>query len=89
MSGNELRVTVTARDTYTNTACAHTRSYTQAPTLTEENREHSSFELDTKHRADGAQEERERRGRSRKSEKKTDRDVKIKKKFCIICSVSV
>lgn len=65
MSGNGLRVTVMAGNTYTNV-----RTHRETPTR---NRKHS-FRLDTKHHADGAQEERgrNREGKKIKSERKTD-----------------
>ena len=56
MSGNELRVTVMARNTYTQHTCIHTHTHT-TPTITVENRKHFFFRLDTKQHADGAQEE--------------------------------
>lgn len=84
MSGNELRVTVMARNPYTN-MCAHTHRLPPSQWRTESTPSDwiQSIMQMVHRRREG---ERKREGRNGKSKRKTDRDVfkKTDERFCIL-----
>lgn len=84
MSGNELRVTVMARNTYTN-MCAHTPRLPPSQWRTESTPSDwiQSIMQMVHRRREG---ERKREGRNGKRQRKTDRDAykKTDERFCIL-----